>query len=68
MPLYDDAPIIAQAARVRRITLIALRRALHLTGFCELCGSATDQAAFFAGGFVTEVCAACCGEANRRAE
>ena len=55
----------AHALKVREITLIALRRTLGLTGFCEVCGASTFKVAFNPDGTVTEVCAACLGDANR---
>jgi len=57
------------ATPLRRITVSALRRSLHLTGHCELCGAGTLTVAFMPEGApqsVVEICSACSGEANRR--
>ena len=59
-------PVIAHATKLRRITLLALRRAMQLTGFCEMCGTTTQTVAFLPDGQFAETCAGCAGEANRR--
>ena len=57
---------LAHAVKVRRITMRAARRVLALRDYCEGCGAATLNVAFYADGNYVEACSACLGDANRR--
>lgn len=57
--------VVAHARKVREITITALRRAMGLTGCCEVCGASTKCVIFNPDGTVTEVCSPCLSQANR---